>query len=154
MRELWHDLDAFLAFVRHGVLPEVEHRLGARASRRFVGGASMGGLASLAAIARHPTWFDGAMAMSPSAWFVEGAITRELAHAPLAPHAKLYVDVGHRESEKMVRESQRVARLLAARVEPHRLMWRPDRRGKHREIDWRRRLPKALKFLFRKHPHG
>lgn len=152
MRELWHDLDAFLAFVRGEVLPHVEQRIGVRFDphTRVVGGALMGGLASLAAIARHPEWFAGALAMSPSAWFAPDAIQSELARAPISRSARLYVDVGHRESEAMVRESARVAHLLTHRVGAERVMWRPDRRGKHREVDWRRRLPKALRFLFRK----
>lgn len=150
IRELWEELDPFLAFVRGEVVPRVEQQLGLRfdPGARVIGGASMGGLASLAAIARHPDWLQGAMAMSPSAWFVEGAIRSELAHAPLPRAARLYVDVGYRESQAMVRESERVARLLARRVGDERLMWRPDRRGKHREQDWGRRLPKALRFLF------
>jgi hypothetical protein len=30
------------------------------------------------------------------------------------------------------------------------LHFRSDRKGHHRELDWRRRAPKALRFLFRK----
>ncbi len=150
MRELWKDLDALLRFVTSHVLPEAEHRLRVRFDprARVIGGSSMGGLASLAALARRPDVFAGAIAMSPSAWIAPEAITEELRHAQLEPHVRAYVDVGYRESAAMVREAMRVARVLAARLDPARRMWRPDQRGKHRESDWRRRLPKALRFLF------
>jgi enterochelin esterase-like enzyme len=152
MRELWHDLNTFLAFVRGDVLPTVERALGLTPDPTgyFVGGASMGGLASLAALARHPSWIRGAMAMSPSCWFVPKEIRRELALARFEGGSRIYLDVGHRESDRMVLEAERVAGRLARRLPDKQFMWRPDRRGAHREIDWRRRLPKALRFLFRR----
>jgi predicted alpha/beta superfamily hydrolase len=150
MRELWQDLDDLLAVVIERALPEAERRVGRGfdPSARVIGGASLGGLASLAAVARHPDVFAGAMAMSPSAWFAPKAILTELARS--RRHARFYVDVGRLESEAMVRGAENVARLLASRVEPSRLLFRPDRRGRHRERDWKRRLPKALRFLFRR----
>ncbi len=150
-RELWQDLDSLLRFVTAHVLPEVEDRLRLRFDprARVIGGSSLGGLASLAALARHPEVFSGAMAMSPSAWFAP-EIVPELHRARLPGAARVYVDVGHRESDAMVRGAAHVPKVLATRLDPSRLMWRPDRRGKHREGDWRRRLPKALRFLFRR----
>ncbi len=110
----------------------------------------MGGLASLAALARRPHDFQGALAMSPSVWLVPRSIAAELRHARFGRGTRAYVDVGLRESERMVRNAAHAAHLLEGRLEAGHSMWRPDRRGKHREADWRRRLPKALKFLFRR----
>ncbi len=151
IHELWRGLDETLDLVRHVALPEAEREVGLRFDphARVIGGASMGGLASLAAVARHPDWFASALAMSPSTWIAPAAIRHELAHARV-DHARFYVDVGLRESTRMVRESQLTARLLARRLGESRVMWRPDQRGLHREKDWRRRLPKALRFLFRR----
>lgn len=152
MRELWKELDPFLRFVTGSVLPEVEDRLRLRfdPGARVVGGSSLGGLASLAALARHPAVFRSAMAMSPSAWFAPEEIAHELQHARIGSSTRVYVDVGHRESAAMVKGAVHVARVLGARMAASNVMWRPDRRGKHREGDWKRRLPKALRFLFRR----
>lgn len=152
MRELWGELDAFLHFVMVEALPEAERQLGTTfdPTMRVIGGASMGGLASLGAIARHPHFFRGALAMSPSAWVVPAEIHRDLQRARLTQATRIYVDVGERESERMVREAKEVAQHLEARLSSTQRMWRPDKRGKHRESDWQRRLPKALRFLFRK----
>lgn len=151
LRELWKDLDLLLALVERA-LPIAEKRTGLRfdPAARVIGGSSLGGLASLAALARHPGFFSGAMAMSPSAWYAHERIVRELAHAELAAPVRVYIDVGLQESVQMVRAARHVAALLALRLDAARLMWRPDRRGKHRERDWKRRLPKALRFLFRR----
>lgn len=152
MRELWSGLDAFLHFVMHAALPEAERQLGRTfdPTMRVIGGASMGGLASLGAIARHPLFFRGALVMSPSAWVVPAEIHRELQRARLTASTRIYVDVGERESERMVREAKQVAQQLAGKLPSTQQMWRPDKCGKHRESDWQRRLPKALRFLFRK----
>lgn len=156
VRELWMDLDRMLAHVVQRALPAVEARVGMRFDRaaRVIGGSSLGGLASLAALARHPGFFSGAMAMSPSAWYAHERIVAELARARFTATMQVYIDVGLRESQPMVRSATHVAALLARRLDASHLMWRPDRRGKHRERDWRRRLPKALRFLFRRAPVG
>jgi enterochelin esterase-like enzyme len=152
IHELWEDLDAMLHFVRERAVPEAEHRVQVHFDPlvRVIGGASMGGLASLAALARHRDWLAGAIAMSPSAWVAPQRIGHELVHARFHDATRIYVDVGRRESAQMVRESERLASLLAHRLPAGQLLWRPDRAGRHRERDWRRRLPKALRFAFRK----
>lgn len=154
MAELWSELDDFLRFVVRDVLPAAEEacRHTFDASAVGIGGASMGGLASLAAAARHPRLFRKAIAMSPSAWTVPRELGRELRSARYAEDARLYVDVGMRESERMVREAHRATTILEETLHAPgtQLLFRPDKRGKHRELDWRRRLPKALRFAFRR----
>jgi hypothetical protein len=41
------------------------------------------------------------------------------------------------------------AHLAGRGYDDDRLMFRPDSRGAHNEASWRRRLPKALRFLYR-----
>lgn len=154
MAELWSELESFTRFVVRDVLPTAEEALGLRfdAEARGIGGASMGGLASLAIAARHPRLFRKAIAMSPSAWTVPRELGRELARASFVSDVRLYVDVGMRESDRMVREAHRAVTILEETLPVPRaqLLFRPDRRGKHRELDWRRRLPKALRFSYRR----
>jgi predicted alpha/beta superfamily hydrolase len=88
--------------------------------------------------------------MSPSAWVVPGELHQTLRHARLHAGTRIYLDVGERESERMVREARHVAHWLERHLPASHRMWRPDKRGKHREADWRRRLPKALRFMFRR----
>lgn len=114
---------------------------------RAVGGASLGGLAALHAWFDHPDAFGAAMAMSPSLWFAEGELLREIEAGRPVPGGRLYVDAGARERGRMFADAERLAAVLAPLVAD--LRWRPDRRGTHHERHWRRRLPGALRFLFR-----
>jgi hypothetical protein len=61
------------------------------------------------------------------------------------------VDAGARERGRMLADATTLAALLArSGLGADRLLWRPDARGVHHERSWRRRLPKALRFLFRR----
>ncbi len=148
-RELGVQAPSFVEQVARVLVPEVEARLGG-GGPRVIGGASLGGLASLVALIRHPEVFEGALAMSPSLWFGRRAVLRRLERGAwtLPPGARLYLDAGRRERGSMFADAEGLARLLAARGLGSRLMWRPDAKGAHHEKHWRRRLPKALRFLF------
>lgn len=155
IEEMGHRARDFVAAVRHELLPELEGVLPlAGPERRVIGGASLGGLASLYAWLDHPDAFGGALVMSPSLWFADGAVMRELERASRLPESgRLYLDAGARERGRMFADAERLARLLGARgLGGDRLLWRPDRRGTHHERHWRRRLPKALRFLFARRP--
>lgn len=150
VRELGRDVDAFVAAVAEQLVPRVEGVIHGRGPR-VIGGASLGGLGALHAWLAHPEVFGGAMVMSPSLWFEDRRLVRalEAGHRSPPPNGRIYVDAGARERGRMFRDAARLARWLeAAGLGPERLLWRPDARGAHHESHWRRRLPKAARFLF------
>jgi predicted alpha/beta superfamily hydrolase len=116
-----------------------------------VGGSSMGGLAALWSHFRYPATFGGALVMSPSFWVDEQAIFRDLAARPTPEVSRIYLDCGTREGRgSLLPMVAAMAAHLAARgYGDDRLLFRPDPRGAHNERTWRRRLPKALRFLYR-----
>ncbi len=135
------------------LLPRVEAQF-ELSGQRFVGGASLGGLASLYAHLTYPDVFAGALAMSPSLWFTRGRVSA-LLHRQASPwRSRIYLDCGGREGTGMWAPIETFAERLRrrgwtdspARIE-HRLMLRFDQRGKHHETAWRRRFPHALRFL-------
>lgn len=136
----------FVAALVEGLLP----RLGP-GGPRVIGGSSMGGLAALYAWFHHPDRFDGAMVMSPSLWYGHRAAMHHILRGdwPIPALGRLYLDAGARERGRMFADAEALARGLAA-MGPERLRWRPDPRGAHHERHWRRRLPAALRFLFRR----
>lgn len=145
--------DRLLAFMTSRLIPTLAERfaiipgpLGA-----VIGGSSMGGLAAMYAHHRYPDVFGGALCMSPSFWFADAAIIDFVAHAPRPPISRIYLDCGVREgSGRMLPPIAEVEALLRRRgYVDEQLMWRPDARGAHSERHWRRRLPKALRFMFR-----
>jgi hypothetical protein len=116
-----------------------------------VGGSSLGGIAALYAHLRHPGEIGGALCLSPSFWVGGGEILRwvERQHHPTV--SRVYLDCGVREGGgRMAPLVERMADLLGRRgYAQGQLMWRPDRKGGHAEVHWRRRLPKALRFMYR-----
>lgn len=113
----------------------------------LIGGSSLGGLCALHAAFRHPTTFGQVLAMSPSVWVRNGAMVAAARQATLWHGARFYLDAGDREGHGLVRLAEQTAQVLAARGLPG-VMWRPDKRGSHNERNWRRRLPKAIRFLY------
>jgi enterochelin esterase-like enzyme len=152
IRELGTSAPWFLDALIADVLPRARAHLPID-DRCVLGGASLGGLAAIEGWMLHPTVFHGALAMSPSLWFAHHALLRRLLHgaAQLPASGKLYLDAGRRERGTMFTDAEHLAAsLTASGWGDERLLWRPDASGTHRERHWRRRLPKALRFLFRR----
>lgn len=152
MGERGGDLETLLRALCDHVIPAVRATVSLRtdAESNVIGGSSLGGLAALYAHLTRPSIFGGAMAMSPSLFFGGGRIF-ELAEQTSVPwKTRVYLDAGAREAKGMLHEhGRRMADLLVRRGFPKdRVMWRPDTKGTHAEKHWRRRLPKALTFLF------
>lgn len=116
-----------------------------------IGGSSMGGLCSLWSHFHYPQAFGGALVMSPSFWVTDQAIFADIEEQPTPELSRIYLDAGAREDRgRLVPVIAAMAALLAGRgYDDDRLMWRPDAKGGHNESSWRRRLPKALRFLYR-----
>lgn len=153
-KELGADLHGFIDALAADIVPRVEGRFG-HASRRVIGGASLGGLASLVAWFRRNDVFDSAVAMSPSLWFAHRSVQHHIERGDWAipERGHLYVDAGARERGHMFTDAEELCRWLRNNgLAAERLMWRPDRRGAHHEKHWRRRLPKALRFVLRARP--
>lgn len=146
-------LEDFLGWMGHTLVPRVQSEFGLRAGPlgAVVGGSSLGGLAALYAHFRHPEIFGGALCMSPSFWVANRAIFEYVAHRPRPQFSRIYLDAGGREAGgKMLEMSQHMVNHLRWRgYDDNDLMWRPDQNAGHNESAWRRRLPKALRFMFK-----
>jgi predicted alpha/beta superfamily hydrolase len=146
------ELDRLLDGVASVIVPEVHRRwhVVPGAVGFCLGGSSLGGLAALYGHFRAPEIFGGALAMSPSLWVANRAIFPFVEARPKPTYTRIYLDCGVREGRGMFALAEGMAALLHARGwhGDHSLMWRPDAKGAHSEVHWRRRLPKALRFLY------
>jgi enterochelin esterase-like enzyme len=146
--------ETLLAWITGRLMPVLTAELNLVPSPRgaVIGGSSMGGLAAFWSHFHYPRSFGGAIAMSPSFWVAREAVFADVAARPTPAVSRLYLDAGAREAKGRVVEAvERMAGHLAARgYGSDRLLWRADARGTHSEASWRRRLPGALRFMYRR----
>jgi predicted alpha/beta superfamily hydrolase len=146
-------IDPFLDWMTGSLMPALnaELKLIPGPIGAVVGGSSMGGLAAFYAHLRHPEAFGGALVMSPSFWLAGNKILEWVNEQPLPEVSRIYLDCGAREGRGSLMPivAAMAAHLASRGYEEDRLMWRPDSKGGHNEASWRRRLPKALRFLYR-----
>lgn len=146
-------LPEFAAWITGALMPALgeELKLVAPPLGAVVGGSSMGGLAALWMHFHFPQSFGGALVMSPSFWMEKQKIFEDVAEQPSPEMSRIYLDAGAREDRgRLLPIVAAMAAHLAGRGwDDDQLLWRPDARGVHNEASWRRRLPKALRFLYR-----
>jgi enterochelin esterase-like enzyme len=150
-------LDAIIGTVVDELLPRVHAKfeLAYGPAAHFIGGSSLGGLAALYTHLKRPEVFGGAIAMSPSLWFTRTKVDAFVRAQANPYRSRIYLDAGVREGGgRMLPLAENLAAQLRQRGwsgpdenRDLRLMLRPDARGGHDERSWRRRFPKALRFL-------
>jgi len=146
-------LDAMLTWTGETLLPMLRGQLDLVSGPlgAVIGGSSMGGLASIHAHFSRPDLFGGALIMSPSLWFGKDQVLEYLFARPTPNPSRIYFDWGTREGKGMSEPARIMAEHLESReYDDEQLMIRRDLKGKHAEADWRRRMPRALRFMFRK----
>ncbi|GAC1353856.1 MAG: alpha/beta hydrolase [Polyangiales bacterium] len=135
------------------LVPLVQHEFGVIPGPHgaSIGGSSMGGLAALWAHHARPDVFGGAISMSPALWFAGRSIFADVGARPKPEPSRIWLDCGTREAGgRMVHLAADMARMLASRgYAPEQLAWLADPRGGHDEKSWRRRFPRALRFMAR-----
>ncbi len=146
--------DAFLDWVAGALVPRVRsrYRLPEGALGAALGGASWGALMALHGHFRFPGLFGGALSLSPSCWVGDFAIFEDLRRREVPRFSRLYLDCGGREAEgRMLPPARALAQELRGRgYGESQLRWVEDPDADHTELEWRKRLPAALRFMYRK----
>lgn len=141
-----------LDWVANTLVPALQwqFRLNAGPGGVTVGGSSLGGLAALHAHLRRPDVFGNALVMSPSLFLGRNAIFEVLRQTSKPWHTKIYLDAGGREAGgKLQRLTQRLRDQLQGQGwHGHELLYRVVKTHDHNEYAWRRRMPRALRFLY------
>jgi predicted alpha/beta superfamily hydrolase len=115
-----------------------------------IGGSSLGGLVSLYLGFRRPDVFSRIAAMSPSVWWANNQIIREIARTPERVPLRIWLDIGREEGSRIKHQVRALRELLLASG------WTPEadfRYGEipgaaHNEAAWAARFDQVLKFLF------
>jgi predicted alpha/beta superfamily hydrolase len=114
--------DRFLRFFEAELIPHVD-RSYRTTPQRMLAGWSRGGLFVVYSLLERPDLFAARFAHSPALWRDDDRIVKELAKARLSGF--LYLSLGDRENDKMVRAFRKAIRELQATPHPQ-LRWRAD----------------------------
>ena len=136
-------------FVVNVLKPHIDATYRTRPEREHTGimGSSMGGIASHYALYAHGATFSKAGIFSPAYW--TAPTLREWTQAAiLRPGTRVWMNMGEKEGEDMVRPFATMSALVRADVAPADFHADVVAGAEHSERFWRGEFPKAVRFLF------
>jgi predicted alpha/beta superfamily hydrolase len=130
-----------------------EYRTLADVANTGLGGSSLGGLATLYLGLHFPQTFGKLIVMSPSVWWANRAILREIRKLRGKSGQKIWLDIGTREGRNPTACVENVKALRDALIAKgwelgRELRFVEDEGAEHNEKAWGYRMRDALKFLF------
>lgn len=132
--------------------PFIDREYRTKPEREFtgLGGSSLGGLVSLYLGFKRPDVFSRLAVLSPSVWWANNQIIREVALAGERLPLRIWLDIGRREGSRIKHQVRALKEILLANG------WRngldfayyefPEAR--HEEAAWAARFGEVLKFLY------
>jgi len=140
--------DAYGRMLLEELKPLIDARYRTIATDTAIGGSSLGGLVALHVGLQRADAFRAIAALSPSVWWDDRAILREV-DAFSGPRPRIWLDVGGREGAEALRDARALDERLRRRGwSGESLRYYEDRRGDHSERAWARRGRMVLEFLF------
>lgn len=115
-----------------------------------LGGASMGGLATLFLGLEFPHVFGRLAILSPSVWWHQRAILRRVEALPRRLPLRIWLDIGTKEGHAALADARALRAALVARGwrEGRDLAYLEAEGAGHSEAAWAARVEPMLKFLF------
>ena len=143
---------AYARYIVEELKPEIDQRYRTQPQTRAtsVGGSSLGGLVSLWMVAHYPKTFGAALVVSPSVWWSERFILRDVESQfnTKGPRPCIWLDIGLQEGEEAVGDARALRELLLRKgwgASTLRYLEDPD--GSHDEGSWAARVEGMLRFL-------
>jgi len=117
-----------------------------------LGGSSLGGLLTLHLGLRHSSVFGRLAVVSPSAWWDDRVIIREVEQLPAKLPLRIWLDVGTKEGEEATKDVRTLRDALTAKgwTAGQDLAYEEIAGGEHNEASWGSRVGRILQYLF---PH-
>jgi predicted alpha/beta superfamily hydrolase len=117
-----------------------------------IGGSSLGGLLTMHLGLRHPTAFGKLAVLSPSIWWDDRVIVREVDELAGKLPERVWLDAGTNEGPDVIEDARRLRDALVAKgwVEGDDLMYMEAEGAEHNEASWAVRVSAVLKYLFPK----
>ena len=120
------------------------------AANTAMGGSSLGGLVTMHVGLRYPTVFSRLAALSPSVWWDDRVILREVEALPAKLPVKIWLDAGDREGDDVIADARALKDALVAKgwAEGQDLAYLEAQGGEHNEASWAARIGAVLAYLF------
>jgi len=120
------------------------------AANTGMGGSSLGGLLTMHVGLRHSAVFGKLAVLSPSVWWDDGVIVREVEALPKKQPQRIWLDAGTREGESVLADVRRLRDALVAKgwSVGDDLQYAEIEGGEHNERSWAARVGPVLTFLF------
>lgn len=120
------------------------------ASATGLGGSSLGGLVTLVTGLERPDVFGRLAALSPSVWWDNRSVIRQVKALADKPQQRIWLDVGTREGVAALRDVRALKAALTQKGWQQRVDFRyyEAKGGEHSERAWRSRVAPVLRFLF------
>jgi predicted alpha/beta superfamily hydrolase len=123
-----------------------------------LGGSSLGGLVSLYLGLKYPKTFGRLAVISPSVWWGERLIVKDVLSLQSRPQERIWLDIGTKEGRNAEEENESLADTRRLRDALIRKGWKlnkdlsyfEDEGAEHNEAAWAKRVEPILKFLFPK----
>jgi len=99
---------------------------------------------------RYPTAFGRLAVLSPSVWWDDRVILREVEALASKPPMRIWLDAGTAEGDEVIADSRALRDALVAKgwVEGQDLHYLEAEGGQHNEQSWAARVDPVLRFLF------
>ncbi len=143
--------DDYARFILEELKPRIDaqYRTLPDAANTAIGGSSLGGLLAMHLAAKYPHSFTRAAVISPSVWWHDRQILREVDEFFGPSRPRIWLDIGGREGADALAGARALHdRLRAQGWSDENLAYTEDRRGDHSERAWAARARKVLEFLF------
>ena len=120
------------------------------AANTGLGGSSLGGLLTLHLGLRYPTVFSRLAALSPSVWWHDRQIIKEVDALGSRLPLRIWLDAGTDEGEDVMRDARLLRDALVRKgwVVGRDLAYLEAEGGGHNELSWATRVEGVLRFLF------
>jgi predicted alpha/beta superfamily hydrolase len=115
-----------------------------------IGGSSLGGLLTMHLGIKYPTAFNRLAVLSPSVWWDNRVIVREVQELKSKLPLRVWLDAGTGEGTDVVNDARALRDALVAKgwVPDHDLKYMEAEGAQHNEQSWAARIGQVLQFLY------
>jgi predicted alpha/beta superfamily hydrolase len=144
--------DAYARMLVQEIKPFIDRRYRTlrSAANTGLGGSSLGGLLTMHLGLRYHTVFNRLAVLSPSVWWNDRAIVREVEALTAKPPLRIWLDSGTGEGADVTRDTRLLRDALVRKgwASGRDLAYLEAEGGGHNEQSWAKRVEGVLRFLF------